>query len=166
MAGIVSSSKTRTTKNNTLMSYIQLEDDTGSMELIAFQRALDAGGGYVHDNAALIIRGKLSVRDEKEPQIMVDSIRPISDTAPLEPEPRGKRRRKLYVKVRSTDEQMRRRVELLLTMFPGDEQLILYFEDTGKKLAAPCVVHDALVEELTELLGEDRVVVKESGIRN
>ncbi|MCI6647110.1 MAG: DNA polymerase III subunit alpha [Oscillospiraceae bacterium] len=166
VAGIVSSSKTRTTKNNTLMSYIQLEDDTGSMELIAFQRALDAGGGYVHDNAALIIRGKLSVRDEKEPQIMVDSIRPISDTAPLEPEPRGKRRRKLYVKVRSTDEQMRRRVELLLTMFPGDEQLILYFEDTGKKLAAPCVVHDALVEELTELLGEDCVVVKELGIRN
>lgn len=28
VAGVVASSKTRTTRNNTLMSYIQLEDDT------------------------------------------------------------------------------------------------------------------------------------------
>lgn len=159
IAGVVASSKTRTTKNNTLMSYIDLEDDTGSIELLAFQRALDAGGGYVKDNAALIIRGKISVRDEKDPQIMVDSIRPISDAEPIE-KPGEKRSRKLYVKMRSTDQKMRRRIELLLTMFPGDEQIILYFEDTKKRLAAPCVVHTALVEELRELLGEECVVLK------
>mgnify|MGYP003335524901 CR=1 FL=1 len=38
VAGVVGNVKTRTTKNNSLMSYIQFEDDTGSMELIAFQR--------------------------------------------------------------------------------------------------------------------------------
>ena len=79
VAGVVQSSKTRTTKSNTLMSYITLEDDTGSMELIAFQRALDEGGGYIRDNAALVVKGRISVRDEKEPQLMVDSIRPIAD---------------------------------------------------------------------------------------
>ncbi|MEI3086096.1 MAG: OB-fold nucleic acid binding domain-containing protein [Oscillospiraceae bacterium] len=79
VAGVVASSKTRTTRNNTLMSYIQLEDDTGSMELMAFQRALDSGGAYIKDNAALVIKGRISIRDEKEPQIIVESIRPLSD---------------------------------------------------------------------------------------
>jgi len=79
LAGIVASAKTRTTRNNSLMSYITLEDDTGMMELIAFQRALDNGGSYVHDAAALLVRGRISLRDEKEPQLMVDSIRPLSD---------------------------------------------------------------------------------------
>ena len=79
VAGVVASSKTRTTRNNTLMSYIQLEDDTGSMELMAFQRALDSGGAYIKDNAALVIKGRVSIRDEKEPQIVVESIRPLSD---------------------------------------------------------------------------------------
>lgn len=73
VAGVVASSKTRTTRNNTLMSYIQLEDDTGSMELMAFQRALDSGGAYIKDNAALVIKGRVSIRDEKEPQIVVES---------------------------------------------------------------------------------------------
>ena len=53
-----------------------------------------------------------------------------------------------------------RRIELLLTMFPGSERMVLYFEDTKKRLGAPCLIHEALVAELTELCGEGNVVVK------
>ena len=53
-----------------------------------------------------------------------------------------------------------RKVELVLSMFPGDGQAVLYFEDTQKRLGTPCVVHPALVNEMKELLGPDRVVVK------
>ncbi len=161
IAGVVASSRTRTTKNNSLMAYINLEDDTGAIELIAFQRALDAGGGYIVDNAPLLIQGKISLRDEKDPQILVDKILPISDTREIDPEPvRHEGNRKLYLKLLSTDKQAIAHVEKLLVMFPGKEQLILYFEDTKKRMAAPCVVHEALIEELEELYGVDRVKVK------
>ena len=53
-----------------------------------------------------------------------------------------------------------RKVELVLSMFPGESQAILYFEDSKKRLGTPCVVHPALVNEMKELLGPDRVVVK------
>lgn len=36
VAGIVASSKTRPTKNGTLMAYVVLEDETASMELLCF----------------------------------------------------------------------------------------------------------------------------------
>ena len=160
VAGVVASSRTRTTKNNSLMSYINLEDDTGMIELIAFQRALDAGGGYIKDNAPLLIKGKISLRDEKEPQILVDQIRPISDAMELEDRRSNKRPTKLYLKLNSTDRKAIAHVELLLKMFPGEQQFILYFEDTKKRLAAKCVIHDALIAELKELFGEDRVALK------
>lgn len=161
IAGVVQSSKTRTTKSSTLMSYINLEDDTGAMELIAFQRALDNGGGYIHDNAALIIKGRISVRDEKEPQIMVDQIRPISDLGLEQYEPEKKQgEKKLWVKLDSKDNPVLERIELILTMFPGKQQMIIYCEKEKKRIGAMCVIHDALIAELKEMLGDENVVVK------
>ena len=168
VAGVVASYKTRTTRNNTLMSYIQLEDDTGSMELLAFQRALDSGGSYVQDAAPLLVRGKISLRDEKEPQLMVDSIRPLSDLdipggsaapAAAPPKPNGKPRT-LYVRIPSAEHPLCRRVKLLLTMFPGSDRIVLYMEDTKKRLGAPCLIHPAFVAELEEQCGKENVIVK------
>ena len=175
LAGVVAGSKTRTTRNNSLMSYITLEDDTGMMELIAFQRALDQGGSYVQDAAALLVRGRISLRDEKEPQLMVDTIRPLSDLnmpgasrrpdpAPSEPAApasgQAGKPRTLFVRLPGRDHPLFRRVELLLTMFPGNERIVLYFEDTKKRVGASCLIHEALLAELREKCGGENVVVK------
>ena len=45
-------------------------------------------------------------------------------------------------------------------MFPGTQQMILYCEKEKKRIGAPCLIHEALVEELTERLGKENVVVK------
>ena len=160
VAGVVESARTRTTKNNTLMSYIQLEDDTGSMELMAFQKALDAGGAYIKDNAALVVRGRISVRDEKDPQLMVESIRPITDLNAMGSKEPPARDRKLWVKVRSAEDPILEKIRLILTMFPGQQQMILYCEKEKKRIGASCLIHEALVDELTERLGKENVVVK------
>ena len=44
LAGIVSAVKLKTTKNNTTMAYVTLEDRSGSMELLVFQKAMDSAG--------------------------------------------------------------------------------------------------------------------------
>ena len=160
VAGIVAHKRTRTTRNGSLMAYVQLEDDTGSIELLCFQRALDNGGEFAADNAAVVVTGRISVRDEKEPQIVADSIRPISEAAPQPDRPgAGGRPRRLWLRLASADAKLLRRIELLQEMFPGREQMIVYFADTGRKLAADCVIMDSLVRELRELLGGENVKV-------
>ena len=52
IAGVVTSSKTKTTKNNSLMAYVTVEDDTASMELLCFSRVLDTCGAYLKENQA------------------------------------------------------------------------------------------------------------------
>jgi len=185
LAGVIAAAKTKTTRNNTLMAYIQLEDATGSIELIAFQRVLDISGSYVKENAPIVIKGHISVRDEKDPQIMVESLRPLTDVENLNrgearpqemppqkrvppestsgemaPQEREASKKTLWIKIPSKDDPKLKRIELILVMFEGNDRMVIYCNDTGKRLAASCLIHDALIKELKELLGEENVVVK------
>ncbi len=160
VAGVIAASKTRATRNNSLMAYIQLEDSTGSMELIAFQRVLDISGGYIKENAAIVVKGRISVRDEKEPQIMVETLRPLTDLAPTGISETSDEDKTLWIKLPSREDSRLPKIEKLLTMFPGESSMIIYCQDCGKRLRADCVIHPALIDELKQLLGEDCVVVK------
>ena len=165
VAGVISSMRTRTTRNNSLMSYVQLEDDTGTMEMIAFQKVIDTCGSLLRENNAVIVRGRISVRDEKEPQLMADTLYNISDMAYMPQErsaPREEVRKdqKLWVKLPARDDPRLHRIELLLTMFPGEQQMVIFCEREQKRLAARCIIHRALVQELRDMLGDGNVVVK------
>ena len=165
VAGVISTMRTRTTRNNSLMSYVQLEDDTGTIEMIAFQKVIDTCGSLLRENNAVIVRGRISVRDEKEPQLMADTLYNIGDMAYMPRErsaPREEIRKdqKLWVKLPARDDPRLHRIELLLTMFPGEQQMVIFCEREQKRLAARCVIHRALVQELRDMLGDGNVVVK------
>ena len=156
IAGVISTYKTRTTRNNTLMAYVTLEDDTASMELLCFSRVLNESGGYIRENSAVLATGKISVRDEKEPQLMVDSIRPLGD---LDGKAQGKPE-KLWLRLPTREDPRMRKIKLALSFFPGESQAVLYFEDCKKRVGTHCMIHPALVQDLKERLGEENVVVK------
>ncbi|MEG2815772.1 MAG: DNA polymerase III subunit alpha, partial [Oscillospiraceae bacterium] len=160
LAGVVEAYKTRPTRNNSMMAYIQLEDTTGAMELIAFQRVLDTSGGYIKENAPLVVKGRISIRDEKEPQIMVETLRPLTDIDAPAGEALPQTEKTLWLRFPTKDDPRMKRLELILEMFEGDERMIIYFEDTKKRMTARCTIHDALIRELNEMLGQENVVIK------
>ena len=55
VAGVVTSSKTKTTKNNTLMAYVMVEDSSASIELLCFSKVLSASGSYLSEGNALLL---------------------------------------------------------------------------------------------------------------
>ena len=91
---------------------------------------------------------------------MVESIRPITDLNAMGSKEPPARDRKLWVKVRSADDPILEKIRLILTMFPGQQQMILYCEKEKKRIGTSCLIHEALVDELTERLGKENVVVK------
>ena len=161
LAGVVASARTKTTRSNTLMAYVVLEDDTGSMEMLVFARVLGEAGPYLKEGVPVLAEGRLSVRDEKAPQLMCDRVRPLEHVKGSQPpaEEGGKARR-LYIRIPSLEDPRWEKIRLVLTMFPGTEQMKVRCADTGKLLGTPCLVHDALIRELQELLGAENVVVK------
>ena len=166
LCGVVTASKTKTTKNNSLMAYVTLEDDTASMELLCFARVLDSCGAYLKENQAVVVKGRLSVRDEKAPQVMADSVYPLSTVkggTPPPPAPKGEKLlegQTLYLKFPSIDSPAVRHMKLVFNMFPGTTPVRMVMADTRKVYAASVLLHRALVEEARETLGADNVVVK------
>ena len=98
---------------------------------------------------------------------MCDAIRPIADAAAAAPagDKGGDRNRdrgaqKLYVRLPSREDPAMRHLELVLEMFPGDGQMIIWCEKEKKRIGAKCLFHQALLDELKETLGEENVVLK------
>ncbi len=166
LAGVVVSVKTKTTKNNTLMAYVTVEDNTGAIEMLVFSRVLGESGSFLQEGSVLLAEGKLSARDEKAPQLMCDRLRPItegmSSAAPARTGPgnRESASGRLYVKIPSAEDPRMRKLGLVLSMFPGTQQVVLYCADTQKRLGSAAQLHPALLAELREMLGTENVVVK------
>ncbi len=163
IAGIVTSNRTRTTKNNTLMAYVVVEDEVSSMELLCFSRTIEQCGSYMAVNTPVVVKGRLSVRDEKPPQIMCDTIYPLDTKAvPAAPEPpKAKKTATIFLRFPSMDSVAFRHIRLVMTMFEGETPVKIRLADTGKLLAGKCLNHPALLAECRQWLGEENVVVRE-----
>ena len=153
IAGIVEHIKMKTTRSNSMMAYVTLEDDTAAMELLAFSNVLAKSGTTLQENSAVVAEGRLSVRDEKAPQMVVNELRPISEVARPVP-------KKLYLKLPSEGCAQDAKTRAILNMFPGSLQAVLYFADSGVRRGTSCAVRDDMLAELRALLGEDCVVLK------
>ncbi len=161
IAGIVQTVKLKTTRNNSMMAYVTIEDDTGGVELLVFSKVLSQYGGYLRENQPVVIVGKLSIRDEKEPQIIVNRARPISDYVDgLAEEEPAQKTGTLYLRLPTQEDSRYRKVRAMVNMFPGTEKVVVYFADTKQCRGAQCSLDKRLLSELQNVLGQENVVVK------
>ena len=146
------------------MAYVTLEDDTASIEMLVFSNTISQYGGYLRENDAVVITGKFSVRDDKEPQIVVNRARPMADFA------QGKDVEEdaspvisegtLYLRLPDEQQPLFGKIKAILNMFPGENSVVLYFADTGKRRGGKCALYKTMLQELKSVLGEENVVLK------
>ena len=166
VAGIVQSVKMKTTRNNSMMAYVTVEDDTAGIEMLAFSNVLNQYGGYLRENSPVVVTGRVSIRDEKEPQIVINRARPISDfaNAPVTEEPIQNAAQvhsgTLYLKISSESDPGLRKIKAILNMFPGGSTVVLYFADTKVRRGTKCMLSESMIRELKNVLGDANVVIK------
>ena len=171
VAGIVQSVKMKTTRNNSVMAYVSVEDDTAAMEMLAFSNVLSQYGGYLKENSPVVVTGRLSLRDDKDPQIVINRVRPMSDfrrDAVVEPveEPQRPRQQApdkpgtLYIRLDSDKDPRYPKIRAILNMFPGESQVTLFFADTRQRRGTRCALDERMLRELESVLGRENVVLK------
>ena len=162
VAGIIQTVKTKTTRNNSVMAYVTMEDDTASIEMLAFASVLGQYGGYIRENSAVVVTGRLSLRDDKDPQILINRVRPISDYASERPQeaPRPQMPQTLYLRLPGEQGKLYPKVKAILNMFPGTQKTVLFFEDTRARRGTTCDFRENMLRELKNVLGDGNVVLK------
>ena len=165
VAGIVQGVKMKTTRNNSMMAYVTVEDDTASIEMLAFSNVITQYGSYLRENEPVVITGRLSLRDDKEPQIVINRARPMSDFANQKEVPEPVEQPKvlsgtLYLRLPTEEGTLFPKIRAILNMFPGESQAVVYFADTKQRRGTHCSLDSRMLNELKNVLGEENVVVK------
>lgn len=162
LLGVLGNVQIKTTRTNAQMAYVKLEDLHGALELVIFSRVLEQCRAVLKTGQTVIVRGKISAREDEEPRILVSTIEtaPLPDAVPP-PEKRAVNNPGLYLKVPSLDSAEWNRAQKVLRVLEGDVPVYVRVTDTGKLVRAPRELwvdpHAVLVEELERVLGRENV---------
>lgn len=160
VAGVIIKRRDKSTKNNSIMSFINVEDLYGTIEVIVFPKVLQLYNDEIKEDNVVIIRGKLDIKEEQEPKILAEEIQGLKNLSDL-PDIQEK---KLYIKLKTGKDFLWDNVIEILTDHSGATPVYVFFEETQNIIMTEkdkCVsISDGLIGKLEGLLGSDCVKIK------
>ena len=167
MGGLIAEKKMKAARSGNMMAFVQLEDLYGVTEVLVFPKVYERVSTQLELNAAVLMSGKLSVREDEEPKLLLDRVEPLRGAAPQREANRTARAgdgvRKLYLKLAPGQ---REAVLAVLAETPGRIPVVLVEispEGGRRAVQAP---REYWVDEgydfgaLANLIGPDAIVLK------
>lgn len=174
MAGIITSKKNLITKNGKMMSFVEMEDMYGTVEVVVFPNVYEKCSGLIDEDKVVSVKGTINFKEGEMPKLLADSISDISNVkqamqepaaqapAPPAKEPDG------IVKIRlpegdgkhnieAQNRDVLERLSRVMKKYPGNYQAIIYYPQGGSRRTGqelwiePCV---AFAEEVEKIVGE------------
>lgn len=170
MGGMLTEVRQKSTKAGNLMGFATLEDLTGAIEALVFPKVLERVSTQLVPDTAVILAGRLSIREEEDPKLLLDTVEPLLTdaqaaqlrTSPAKPSGEALPGGTLYLRL--PDDSAIAMVRPILARSPGAVPVVLYILSTGAKLRAPQSLFvtptRALVDALGDMLGAKNVVLK------
>ena len=153
IAGLVIERKNKVTRNNNMMAFVTLEDLYGAIECIVFPAIYEKSSNLIEEDSIVLVEGRLSISEVEDPKIIVEKISPIKKL----------NFEKIYLKLqRSTRPDILGDVKGILSKYPGETPVYVFFEKENKMVAADRSLwikkgSSEAIEELQDLLGKDCV---------
>ena len=164
MIAIVSSVRLKSTKNNSTMCNVILEDMYGSVEMFVFSDVLKNISGLLREGEVLQVQARVTSREDEEVKLICDTLESAPKSlSKSEKQPTKKSKRPgLYIRLPLKESDEYRQADLLLDIFEGDTPVYFYMKEKNELLLAPrkrwVYMNDVLLKELKHRLGDDNVV--------
>jgi DNA polymerase-3 subunit alpha len=157
LAGIVDNLKVRQLKNGNILASAFIEDMYSSIGITIFSKAYEQFKELLQSGKPLIIKGKVSEREDREPEVILERAEEIPEREVAKPKPKAG----LYIKIDSLNSGEFAKAKEILAKFKGDNPVIIVAVKENRRLAAPKELYVAESEELkfklSTLLGEENV---------
>ncbi|MGN1318077.1 MAG: OB-fold nucleic acid binding domain-containing protein, partial [Lachnospirales bacterium] len=156
IGGVITSVSKKFTRNSKQMAFITLEDMTGSIEVIVFPKTYDLFKDYLEEEKIVVIDGRASVSDNKI-NIISDKFTPFESLEEAN--------KTLWIKIPKNSGIGINNILNITNKYPGYSSVILYIEETKKKMRSSSknnvTIEPELRAELEKLLGEGTTAVRE-----
>lgn len=172
---IISSLKKKVTKRDDIMAFCEVEDLTGSLEMIVFPKTLEKYADILFVGSAVYVEGRVSVKDD-EVKIIPDLIKKADDNivpsaklfenkATRAEEPTKKKRIGIFIKTDSKEAKKTERVKAVVSIFEGQYPVYFYREEERKYEflgeSFLTAVNPTMLKVLRDIFGEENVVFVE-----
>ena len=173
--GIITHVKKKVTKSDTTMAFVDLEDITGSIEVIVFPKTLIQNSPLIAEGNVVVIKGRLDVRDDEPPKLICEFIstpenaqkeqaQHVKNAEATQEQTAKKKRIGLFLRFPSESCPEQLQAEKLLAIFEGRTPLYYYFADKKEYRNMPFErfvdVNEPLLDELKKVLGDENVVLR------
>ncbi|MBR5473292.1 MAG: hypothetical protein IKU82_04820 [Clostridia bacterium] len=156
VVGVVGDVKIKQLKNKTTIGYTTLEDTSAAIDIIVFSATLASYRHIMTPGNIVIINGKVSEREDRNPELVCESIEQVPESAE-----RVEKEYTLYLKIDSLNSPKFNAICDALSKYHGENNVIIVCDDTAKRIMAPDRLKvnpsNELIRELTLILGENNV---------
>lgn len=129
--------RNHTTKKNEIMCFATVEDLSGTMDLVLFPKVLDATRANMLENDVVIVRGRVSLKEDSA-SMVAEAVWDInSDDAKLMLNNIKNKGNGLYIRFKNKDAQNLANITGILQEYKGQLPVYFYFEEEKQKMLAP-----------------------------
>ncbi len=156
LCGIIEARKNKTTRSNSQMAFLKIEDLYGSIEALVFPKVLMQYSSVLQEGNVLVMEGKVSIREDEEPKFLLEKAM-LFDLKGTE------KKKTLFIRIDTRNNENSKRAMEILSRYPGTIPVCLCFRDTKQRLMAPqslwITPTEEIIAELSGYFGEDSVIL-------
>ena len=161
IGGMVTGKTVKSTKNNKMMAFIQLEDLLGTVEVIIFPNDYEKYQAELTEEAKLYIKGRVSASEDQQAKLIAEKIIPF-DKVPKE----------VWLQYPDKNSFIGQQETLYKTLagHSGNDRVIIFckVEKAIKKLPVSWNIkaEEEILDQLVTVLGKENVKVRETVLKS
>ncbi len=164
MAGIVTAKKDKLTKSSSTMAFVQIEDLSGSIEVVVFPKVLQKFAPCLQVDMHVLIRGRIDLKEDGDSKLIAEEVvllEDIRNAGPVVP-PSPPTEKTLYLRFKIGKDFLLPQVKQALLQSPGSTPVVFYREEFCDRMKwDACVDYTAQTEQMLQtLLGIENVKMK------
>ncbi len=159
IGGMIVDKTVKTTRTNSLMAFITMEDLVGTVEVIVFPKDYEKYRRDLEEDRKVFIRGRVTVEEDKPAKLICQSMIPFDDIP-----------KQLWIQCGKKEEYQEKEGALFETLseYDGHDTVIIYLSAERAKKQLPnsrmTRVCPELLKHLYDMFGSENVKVVQSSI--
>lgn len=159
IGGLVAGKTVKTTRTNSMMAFVSIEDMLGIVEVIVFPKDYEKYRMLLEDDRKVFVKGRVTVEEDKPAKLICSKIVPFDEVP-----------RELWIQCQTKEKYLETEDWLFqtLTRYDGRSTVVIYLREEKAKKQLPrsrtVQIDKGLLENLYEKYGKDNVKVVEKSI--
>ena len=159
IGGMITTKSIKTTRNNSMMAFITLEDMFGTVEVIIFPKDFEKNKHMLEIDSKIFIRGRVTMEEDKDAKLICQDII-LFDAVP----------RELWIRFNDLSEYRKSEEQLytILEEFDGNDAVVIYCEKEKAIKRLPksrnVKVNQVLISRLNEIYTDKNVGIVEKSL--